>query len=1600
MAYKIVNLHSHFVTNGGLSEHDLVARLHILSGEADLYFKICDPNQKSCKLDKDEIPSKGKIIGSSLNSLTQKTIHKHAIKTIEQKLICGKISSNFSEIQRINKLKEEGYIQRDNCQIALFVIGRNSNKDTMVNFELIVEDVKDVQTLSHGHYLRVSIPPDQVKTYIYQNYPKLQAGKSRGGGNGGKKAADLSLHLDVRYGKVTVCLKHSETRPKFNVHSCDRYFSVDGTQHGSPNSLIVEKLKSLPGKYFILIKGDVNSAINLAIVEQNSSNTERSYLELGDNFVARSLKAGVPISGRLNSGHQYELYSFKLNLEGAVEVININLLAKIGNYKIAVRNDGRVPQIGQGFWVSSDNELLISNENPQFKDKGEYLILVVADQQQNIFQEGKPLSNDSGLADNHEFEIKISYSGKHDTMTPGIPEMGILTHNSKCFVIKILPEYSSLLLVKNLGSDSTTVYASLGSTNYNPNGDHYDYIIPQNQKNLYIEGVRRRCLSNLEKNEDLNLGGGTPKDRNKQHCHLYYCLYSSKRIRYSVVFNYNIQQGKSPFLALNGHRLSLPNFQSRGEYHYLYHARLDSSMYIEIDTDALSLPKIIVKCQRGKDAIDWGFQPRSSGIVAHHSLSSGFSSIYVDKELLKRFKNGHPICLVKLSFPHINRPRKISKISPFMTFKETKILISQGIRELERSRITSQRLRGGLISYFLIYNSEKNENFQIEYKALNNQKLEVYLDKGRNKRPNLRTKIKFEKSIPSILEVNRQILTANGYPKFEGFYVVGIASPSTNKDLEFTIKWDYTSSEVEYLSMNVPFSINQNFGRGIVQAILPYPLQKYGAKMVEIDIDSQAQTEFELYSNILSQKSSFKIVDILDELPSKKSNSLDSIHSDYSFKIKQDQEFNRYSIDLSSNNKKDDFYYFLNSIKHRKEIDAEFLFHPRGSPIKIYLGRKYKGFYQKQVSSSVVYELNVMKNPRRKFLIVESPRRVILVVNGVKIDLGASPQNIWELELPKVHITKLSKSLDTIYRVQIEPFNPKDDSDFEFSIRAYEDLSPMNMRLNRPQKRIVSTEWLQDVGPKVHEYVYTVSKDESKKSLFFELNPENFVFNLFPGYLSRIEFIIIAKSMLILYGDSSNSLLHRPLTMKPRSFSFSPIALNIELSHRPGSYKFLINWGLLYKLIFSNPHADSPNQMRGRNIDFVYQMNLSNKVFFTLTYPIYKIIGLPKNQKHTQLKIFSNTQTPDRLEIKFLKCLGNFEVNLDRDSATTGKNDQVSNFEIFQEGEISKTMIIPTRSRAVSLRLNPFDRIEDAQNKYMPNTIWRAVALEINEFREESDKIYTIQDAKVIKSSTRITHRKIHIEIEEPTVQYPSHGTDSKEGKVKYFHKIIFGGVLTKNPVLADYSSSCPAYHLQIFYPSVYDENEAIRRTELLHDVQFKKKQRRGGNTRYLEVDTEDEEIYYMGIYVIVSIYQLKDKNSYPKLLGTHRQVFKKLEIRTQTFKTEFDILSIFIFFGGIMIVVFTLLFSNVRHLQAMTIGFQSLEVIQENSRSQLEEDIEAYFENASKFFGQDFIFQLEEEVEEVHEEEKAVELSEEGVEDLTETNQEEGVEEEEEKTE
>lgn len=122
-------------------EHNFIARLHIISGEADLYMKLC-PKTGVCDLSKQDREDT-----ASKNPLVIRNTDKNSIKTVTVPVVCSFI---------LNPPNVPLYAHTsDSCIFGIFIVAKNTSGTGKVHYELSIEDTTDSHLMIKENFLRV-----------------------------------------------------------------------------------------------------------------------------------------------------------------------------------------------------------------------------------------------------------------------------------------------------------------------------------------------------------------------------------------------------------------------------------------------------------------------------------------------------------------------------------------------------------------------------------------------------------------------------------------------------------------------------------------------------------------------------------------------------------------------------------------------------------------------------------------------------------------------------------------------------------------------------------------------------------------------------------------------------------------------------------------------------------------------------------------------------------------------------------------------------------------------------------------------------------------------------------------------------------------------------------------------------------------------------------------------------------------------------------------------------------------------------------------------------------------------------------------------------
>lgn len=119
-------------------EHNFNVRLHLISGDADLYMKVCQPDKK-CELTKTELTQ-----APDMN--LKKSVEKAGIKSVSLPVVCSSLPS---------PVVPDKFSVSKNCIFGIYIVGKNKDGKGKVHYELSVEDTIGSHLLIKDHFLRV-----------------------------------------------------------------------------------------------------------------------------------------------------------------------------------------------------------------------------------------------------------------------------------------------------------------------------------------------------------------------------------------------------------------------------------------------------------------------------------------------------------------------------------------------------------------------------------------------------------------------------------------------------------------------------------------------------------------------------------------------------------------------------------------------------------------------------------------------------------------------------------------------------------------------------------------------------------------------------------------------------------------------------------------------------------------------------------------------------------------------------------------------------------------------------------------------------------------------------------------------------------------------------------------------------------------------------------------------------------------------------------------------------------------------------------------------------------------------------------------------------
>ena len=564
--------------------------------------------------------------------------------------------------------------------------------------------------------------------------------------------------FDGKFGNFEVCFKINKSA------DCTRRIAIDTAVYGFSNSYrrvlfdFAKEPNQAKAEYTIEITTSNSSAgVHFGAIEVND-------LSQGALF-AKEIKAGMPVLDSLNAKNTAVYYSlhFPTIPSGTfqpLEAIQIVLTPISGSYILSVRNDDKTPTPENAMWKSFADEITITKEDPLYKEGAIYVVGV------------HPIVDGTDL--DFKFQIKWTYTDKHNLLSPGIPDQGTLASSYQCFVAEMLPSYRNVLFAKG-GHGDTDLYLSIGKHAHSPSQEFHDFHAKADETGLYItqEDINKHCTDNFQK---------------KSHCNAYMCIHGKKNGKYSLAYSPN----DMPFILNVGKTFHGPIPTGNKLIRFLYYPKIGSPVDIEEYTNNRAVA-IVSKLSDQTQTYVWPIPA-----VSDSELSSANLIHYTFDELKNYTK---PVVLITLG----KHPRLASIPNLEFDFRNP-FAIEAGfsIKELVIDSPRTVKLERGKWAYFYIYNSDPSATIYVGLDSLNSGDADMFISRGKDVRPSYSSYLAKSNGFRSTyMLVDSQIVRARHHTSMEGYYTVGVCA---NSDIHMSLSWGHASGMI----IRPPFNVFQS----------------------------------------------------------------------------------------------------------------------------------------------------------------------------------------------------------------------------------------------------------------------------------------------------------------------------------------------------------------------------------------------------------------------------------------------------------------------------------------------------------------------------------------------------------------------------------------------------------------------------------------------------------------------------------------------------------------------------------------------------------------------------------------------------------------------
>lgn len=556
-----------------------------------------------------------------------------------------------------------------------------------------------------------------------------------------------------------------------------------------------------------------------------------------------------------------------------VQAISVNLIPKTGKYILSVRNDGKLPDDNQKFWVSYENEIMIDKDDPLFDTNKRYIIAV------------RPLITDEeqALTMEYNYDIKFSYTGTHSILSLGIPESGTLHSDYQCFVIQDYNQLEGIYIGKTTVTKSLNLFVNIGGDNFKPDNKEHDFYVRTHEVGVFItpDKISKLCSEkNKEINKEENRSSGNRK------CHIYVCLRGNFRDRYTL---YYFQQN-TPISAKKNEILDLPIPNYEKNLHLVYHPEKKSDLYIE-ENGINSNVNVYSNCM-SQDSAKKLLSERKPVYPDEKNYQKKSAPTYYSRGVFYKSEDfskiTNPVCFIS-----IISKLKCSQDSStlYCDHGELSLQFSTDLKEIKKSSPTEFILPFQEMKYIYIYNSEPNIPLTIDINTEGNGYLVAFLDKGKEKRPTYQKTMQYLwhwGAETSRFVITKDMISSRGYKDLRGYYVIGMMS-RTKPATKAVVTWKHENNRVIYLSNSVGTEISVQNGQEQYAEFRSY----FGRNGFDIIIFG-GQSDFDIY---------VKKVDVSKQLTLGEANIFpDSTNYDFSYSIKSRHTIRRLKIPADGSN--------------------------------------------------------------------------------------------------------------------------------------------------------------------------------------------------------------------------------------------------------------------------------------------------------------------------------------------------------------------------------------------------------------------------------------------------------------------------------------------------------------------------------------------------------------------------------------------------------------------------------------------------------------------------------------------------------------------------